>query len=75
MEIPQLSSVAGQATIDLFDVSGRLVRKLLDRPMPAGETEVIWNGHDAEVRPVGPGEYLLRLQAAGAARQIRLVRL
>jgi len=67
--------VAGQARIDLYDVRGRLVRPLLDKYMPAGRAEIRWDGNDAAGHPAAPGVYLLRLESAGATREIRIVKL
>ena len=67
--------VAGPAKISLFDVSGRLVRRLLDRVMPAGSGTVRWTGEDESGRSVQPGVYLLRLEAGGTTRHARIVRL
>ena len=66
---------AGPATISVFDVGGRLVSRLLDRVMPAGGGMVSWRGEDEAGRPVRAGVYLLRLEARGAMRSVRIVRL
>jgi hypothetical protein len=60
-ELPQ----AGPVTISIHDVSGRLVRRLLEGSMPAGKHSVRWNGTDDAFSDVPPGLYLWKLQAGG----------
>jgi len=53
------------ARLAIHDVSGRLVRTLVDGPLPAGEHEARWDGRDARGERVASGVYLCRLQAGG----------
>jgi flagellar hook assembly protein FlgD len=47
----------------IFDVSGRLVRTLVDETgMTAGDHEVSWTGVDDTGREVAAGVYFYRLQ-------------
>jgi len=52
-------------SLRLYDVAGRLVRVLLDRPMGAGTWSLAWNGRDGAGRPVPAGVYLLELRLNG----------
>jgi subtilisin-like proprotein convertase family protein len=54
--------------LDLFDVRGRLVRRLLDAPLAAGRHEVAWDSRDDAGRPVASGTYLCRLRGDGLER-------
>jgi hypothetical protein len=47
----------------VFDVSGRLVRILIDRELGGGSHAVDWDGMDARGLGVGSGIYLLRLES------------
>jgi agmatine/peptidylarginine deiminase len=51
----------------VYDVRGRLVRRLVDGQRPAGATEIDWDGRDDDGRPVPAGVYFFRLRAAGIA--------
>jgi hypothetical protein len=55
----------GRARLDVFDVRGRLVARLLDGDLPAGEHAVRWTGRDDHGAAVGSGLYLYRLEAEG----------
>ncbi len=46
------------ARVSIYDVSGRLVRTLLDRELPAGVHPVVWDGRDDRGRAAGSGVYL-----------------
>lgn len=55
----------GLVRLSVFDVSGRLVRTLVDESMTAGSHEVAWDGRDATGRGVGAGSYLVRMEFGG----------
>jgi hypothetical protein len=64
-----------RVTIRVYDVTGKLVRTVLDRPVIGGNHTVRWNGRDEDGRPVAPGLYLLRLTAPGIELNEKGVRL
>jgi serine protease len=51
----------GSARVQLFDISGRLVRTLVDGRYPAGERLVRWDGKDDRGESVGSGVYFFRV--------------
>jgi len=55
----------GRAQLDLLDVSGRVVRGLLDAPCPSGVATVLWDGNGDQGRRPSPGTYFLRLRSGG----------
>lgn len=55
---------AGEATLAVFDASGRRVATLLDGPQAAGAHEVVWGGRDDAGNTVPTGIYFYRLQHA-----------
>jgi len=68
---------AGTVRLDVYDVTGRRVRRLLDGPAAAGRNEVVWDGRDDAGRALASGAYLARLTAPRAApstRRLTLVR-
>jgi hypothetical protein len=60
--------------LEIFDVSGRLVRTLLREPVAAGEHRITWDGRSGTGRPAGSGVYFARLVAPGFS-QVRTVTL
>ena len=62
--------------LDIHDVSGRLVKKLVAETMAAGDHQVRWDGTDIAGRAVASGTYFARLQGAGLSqvRPLTLVR-
>jgi hypothetical protein len=65
----------GAVQLDLFDVGGRHVRRLLDGLHSAGHGQVTWDGRDDRGRDVPPGVYFARLVGPGGAlATARLVR-
>jgi flagellar hook assembly protein FlgD len=67
--------VSGAATLSVFDVSGRLVSRLVDGEVSAGRHVVRWNGRNREGRSVGDGVYFYRLQVGEREQVRRMVRL
>jgi hypothetical protein len=67
---------AGPARLDVLDVSGRLVRRLVNGPVAAGRHEADWEGRAPTGRTLASGIYVVRLQAGdlAASRRITLVR-
>ena len=51
------------AQLRVYDISGRLVRKLAEGSFPAGEHQVNWNGKNERGESVSSGVYFYRLQA------------
>jgi hypothetical protein len=66
----------GRVTIEVFDVSGRLVARLLDGRREAGRHRVEWRGEDARGSAAPSGVYFCRMRAGSyeATRKIVLMR-
>jgi hypothetical protein len=54
---------AGNVRVRLFDVNGRIVRTLVDRSLPAGQTIVRWDRRTASGDRAAPGLYFVELRA------------
>lgn len=67
-------SQAGSFVLDLFDVQGRQVRRLINGSSD-GRGSTVWNGLDESGAYVAPGVYFLRLQQGDLARSQKLVRI
>jgi hypothetical protein len=63
----------GQTVLKIHDVAGRLVRKLVDGALSAGEHRVVWDGQDNAGRPVQTGIYWMRLQCGDGHRSSQRV--
>ena len=59
-------------SLQVFDVTGRLVRTLVDEVRPEGRHTVVWNGRLADGSPLPSGVYFTRL-VAGDFRETRKV--
>ena len=51
-------------TIEIFDVTGKLIRKLIDNRMNAGSHELFWDGKNANGKNVNSGIYFYSLRTA-----------
>lgn len=56
---------SGLVTMRIFDLSGRLVRTLANEDMAAANHSIVWDGTDANGKPLGAGVYFCRLEAQG----------
>lgn len=59
--------------LDIFDVQGRRVARLVDEFRESGDYAVRWEGRDDEGRAVAPGLYLARLILPGEVRSEKIV--
>jgi flagellar hook assembly protein FlgD len=55
----------GKVTLRVFDVSGRLVRTLVNGNLGPGTETVTWDGRDDRGEPVSSGVYFYRMTAPG----------
>ncbi len=58
--------------LSVCDVSGRRVKTLVDGDLPAGSSELSWDGKDGNGARAGSGVYFVSLQAAGTLRSVRV---
>lgn len=56
---------SGRVHLAVYDLGGRLVRRMVDGPQQAGHHAAIWRGRDDTGRPVPSGAYIYRLEADG----------
>ena len=52
-----------QVLLEIFDINGRKICTLVNKPKEAGTHQVIWNGQDDHGNSVASGVYIYRLQA------------
>jgi parallel beta-helix repeat protein len=64
---------AGPVSLKVFDVSGRLVRVLVDRNLTSGRHEIIWDGKDEAGAKVASGAYFCRMSAGSFTESKKLV--
>jgi subtilisin family serine protease/subtilisin-like proprotein convertase family protein len=65
-----------RVSLEIFDLRGRLVARLVDESLSAGSHAVTWDGRDAKGNAVSSGTYLYRLRAGDLVqdRKMLLVR-
>ena len=59
-------------TVAVHDVLGRRVKTLVDDILPAGATQLSWDGRDGYGLAVGSGVYFATLTAAGSRHSVRV---
>jgi hypothetical protein len=74
--IPFMLAYAGRVDLDIFDIKGAHVRKILGGQQSAGYHEVQWDGRNDRGWAAASGVYFCRMNAQGRAftRKIVLVR-
>ncbi len=60
-------SEPGFASLDVFDMAGRLVDTITSGEVAAGSHEVTWAGDGADGRPLADGIYMIRLRTAAGS--------
>jgi hypothetical protein len=64
-----------QVTLKIYDISGRLVRTLVDQAVAAGYHKRIWDGVEASGRSAGQGVYFYVMNTPGRQQVRKLVKL
>lgn len=59
--------------VTVYDLRGRIVRKLVDEPQVPGVYRVRWDGRDDAGREVGSGVYLYRIKAGSFESRRKMV--
>jgi M6 family metalloprotease-like protein len=70
-----LPSPEGATSLRIYSAAGRLVRTLVDGPVPAGRHVAHWDGNDDRGKRVSSGVYFFRLTAGGFEGTGKMVRL
>jgi len=60
--------VAGHTTLEIYNLNGQLIERLVDNVLPAGEHSVVWNANN-----VSSGVYLYRLSAGGITKANKMI--
>lgn len=63
---------SGAVDLAVFDVAGRLVKRLVSEVRGAGSHEVVWRGRDRDDRQVAAGIYFVRLKVDSLVDTSRL---
>ena len=69
------TAAPGWARLRLYDLSGRLVREIVNEFLPAGRHTSAWNGASADGRRLASGVYVAMLESGGLRAQQKLVML
>ncbi|UCF06130.1 MAG: T9SS type A sorting domain-containing protein [bacterium] len=59
--------------LDIYDLRGRLVHRLIDKLMEAGRHEIEWCGRDSKGRAVASGVYFYRLTVSKQASTKKMI--
>jgi flagellar hook assembly protein FlgD len=60
-----------RATVRVYDLTGRTIRTLADRLLPAGTSTLTWDGRDDAGATPRSGMYFARLTCAAGDRSVR----
>ena len=68
--LPHGENAAYGVKLSIYDVNGRLVRKLVDAQQVAGPHVAVWNGTDDLGRGVASGHYYARIDAGSFSEKV-----
>jgi hypothetical protein len=74
-EIPYTLPAPSHVSVRVYDVTGRLVRTLLDATRPAGAGRVTWDGRDAAGKNAPTGVYFVKLVTPAGERTARMIKM
>ncbi len=64
---------AGDVTIEIFNIKGQRIVKLVDEYKEAGNHRITWNSRDQKNRPVASGVYLYRMRTGDYTESSRMI--
>lgn len=64
VRIPVVMPESAAVTVEIFDAAGRSLRRLFSGSLPAGRTELWWDGRDEGGEPLPAGRYYYRMESA-----------
>ena len=67
-------AAVGPLSIRVYDVSGRLVRNLVEGPVDPGSYETVWDGLTDSGENAASGVYFLRMEAGEGTGRFRASR-
>jgi hypothetical protein len=59
--------------VDIFDVSGKLIKNLVDKKMTQGEYSVIWKGDDNKGNSVSAGTYFYQIRTGDLSQSKTMI--
>jgi flagellar hook assembly protein FlgD len=59
--------------LSIYDITGGKIRTLVNRQMPAGFHQVVWQGRDDSGSSVASGVYLYRIRAGQFQQSRKMV--
>ena len=62
----------GHVSLEILDLGGRLVRRLVGEEQEAGSRGAIWDGRDAHGESVASGVYFCRLRVGGQREMVKI---
>jgi hypothetical protein len=69
----QIPSQRQRVVLAIYDVTGKIVKTLVDVEQPAGNYTIHWDGKDIDGRPVASGTYLYKLTAGEFVQTKRMM--
>jgi len=71
--IPYRLPAAATVRLAIYDLSGQLLRRLVEAQAPAGTYRAVWDGRDEAGQPVASGVYLCQLRAGQRVEARKMV--
>lgn len=62
-----------RTTLQIYNITGQLVRALVDEKQPAGDYRILWDGRDNSGNEVSSGVYFCRLKIEGEKLKVERV--
>jgi len=69
------ANISGQLTLKVYDMLGRTIRTLVNRPEQAGVYRVSWDGRNDNGELASSGVYIYRLSAPGFSKTRKMIKL
>jgi Peptidase family C25 len=72
-DVPGDSGSSRSVTVDIHDLAGRRLARILDADLEAGPQAVLWHGRDSTGRSMGSGLFFARIHAGSDQAVVKLI--
>ncbi len=70
--VPGYPAWGNRVSLAVYDLKGRLIRRLVDRTLLPGDHRVVWDGRNEQGTKVASGVYLSRMIVGGRSTSIKM---
>lgn len=69
----QYTVPGGRVKIDVYNILGQKIKTLVDKDMPTGSHQVVWDGTNDFGNPISTGVYICKIKSDAGIKTLKMV--